>query len=75
MMCWPTGRPSVWAEWERLKVKMMVSAEMRRLEARGAVVQERGFRNVGEGSLGTLEGMEGSERRVWRAEGERVPRW
>ena len=76
MICCPTGRPRVCAGWARVNVKMTVSGEMRRLLARGAVVQDRGFRKVGVGSLGALVGMEESPSvRFLRAAAERVPRW
>lgn len=70
------GSPSLWRGDSRVKVKIMVSDDMERLEARVAVFQVRGLRKVGEGVVGVVgafEGM-GSERAALAAE-ESVPMW
>ena len=61
--------------WASVKVNIRVSEEIRRLLASGALVQERGFRKMGFGSVDPLDIIEeSSEVRALKAAGVRVPR-
>ena len=72
MRCWPTGRPMVWAGWERVKENTLVSEEICFLAERVALVQVLGWRKMGEDWSGWVS--EGEFRRP-REVDEREPMW
>lgn len=51
MKCWPMGRPRFCCSCSSCRVKMRVSQETFVIAERVAFVQERGWRNVGRGSV------------------------
>lgn len=57
MKCWPMGRPSFWFSCSSFRVKMRVSQETFLIAERVAFVHERGWRNVGRGSVDSSWGV------------------
>lgn len=73
MKCWPMGRPSFCCSCSSFRVKMRVSQETFFIAERVAFVHERGWRNVGRGSVDSSWGVVFF--RATRSVGFSVPMW